>query len=190
MYEPVISAVANSKKVIVVQAENPDGDSLGASLALEEILSDIGKQVVLYCPVEMPKYLRYLQGWDRVTTDFDQSADLAIIVDTSADVLLSKVLNTPGARHFLESNAVVVIDHHTTTSNLTFDHIGLFETAVSTSEIIYKLSMKADWKINPQAAEQLLAAQLADSLGLSIQTVTPESYHIAGELTKLGAHVA
>jgi phosphoesterase RecJ-like protein len=186
----IISRIQQSKRVIVIQAENPDGDSLGSSLALEEILSDIGKDVRLYCPVEMPKYLRYFTGWDRVTNDFDNSADLAIIVDTSADILLSKVLETPGVRHYLESHPVIVIDHHTTQSTLSFEHIPLFEPAISTSEVIYRLSTSAGWNINQQAAEHLLGAQLADSLGLSIQTVSPESYRIAAELTELGAHVA
>ncbi|MES2876184.1 MAG: DHH family phosphoesterase [Patescibacteria group bacterium] len=190
MSAEIISLIENAKRVIVIQAENPDGDSLGSSLALEEILSDLGKEVVMYCPVDTPKYLRYFTGWDRVTTEFDAKADVAIIVDTSADVLLTKVLQTPGVRHFLESHPVVVIDHHTTKSSLTFEHIPLFETAISTSEVIFRLADTAGWSINTQAAEHMLGAQLADSLGLSIQTVTPENYRIAGELTALGAHVA
>lgn len=190
MSAKIITLVQNAQRIIVIQAENPDGDSLGSSLALEEILGDLGKDVVLYCPVDMPKYLRYFTGWDRVTSQFDAKADLAIIVDTSADVLLTKVLETPGVRHYLESHPVVVIDHHMTKSTLSFNHEPLFEQAISTSEVIFRLAQAADWSINPQAAEHLLGAQLADSLGLSIQTVTPESYRIAGELTAIGAHVA
>ncbi len=190
MSAEIITLVQNAQRIIVIQAENPDGDSLGSSLALEEILGDLNKDVLLYCPVDIPKYLRYFTGWDRVSSQFDVKADLAIIVDTSADVLLTKVLETPGVRHYLESHPVVVIDHHMTKSTLNFEHTPLFEQAISTSEVIFRLAQAADWSINPQAAEHLLGAQLADSLGLSIQTVTPESYRIAGELTALGAHVA
>src|SRR5690348_5761908 len=120
MFDAAENLVAQAKRVIVIQAENPDGDSLGSSLALEEILSDLGKEVKLYAPVEIPKYLRYLNGWDRVETIFDSKADLAIIVDTSADVLISKVLESPGVRHFLETHPVLVIDHHATASTLSF----------------------------------------------------------------------
>ncbi len=190
MSAETISHLQNAQRIIVIQAENPDGDSLGSSLALEEILGDLGKDVVMYCPVDMPKYLRYFTGWDRVTSQFDAKADLAVIVDTSADVLLTKVLGTPGVRHYLESHPVVVIDHHMTKSTLSFNHEPLFEEAISTSEVIFRLAESAGWAINPRAAEHLLGAQLADSLGLSIQTVTPENYRIAGELTALGAHVA
>jgi len=90
MYDAATRLITDAKKIIVIQAENPDGDSLGSSLALEEILGDLGKEVTLYCPIEMPKYLRYIKGWDRVTAAFDQTADLAILVDTGADILISK----------------------------------------------------------------------------------------------------
>ncbi len=179
--------IESAQKIIVIQAENPDGDSLGSSLALEEILSDLGKEVALYCPVEIPKYLRYVQGWDRVVTDFDNKADLAIIVDTTADVLLTKVIETPGVRHFLETHQIVVIDHHTTSANLSFEHLLITEEAVATSEVIYHLADTAGWRINQQAAENMLVAILSDSLGLSTQNVSPETYFIAGKLTELGA---
>ena len=190
MFEEAEKLVGQAANVVVIQAENPDGDSLGSALALEEILGELGKNVSLYCPVDIPKYLRYFPGWDRVTSEFDTSADVAIIVDTSADILLSKVLDTPGVRHFLESHPVLVIDHHTTKSTLTFDHTPLFvEDAISTSEVIYQLAKAAGWSMNQQAAEHMLGAQLDDSLGLSIQTVTANDYRIAAELTELGAHV-
>ena len=101
--QKIIELIQGAEKIVVIQAENPDGDSLASSLALEEILSDLGKKVSLYAPVEIPKYLRYITGWDRVENSLDTKADLAIIVDTSADVLLSKVLEIPEARHFFRN---------------------------------------------------------------------------------------
>ena len=188
MYDAAIALIDSAKKITIIQAENPDGDSLGSSLALEEILGDLGKEVSLYCPVEIPKYMRYIKGWDRVTNEFDTTADLAIITDTSADVLITKVLETPGVRNFLESHPVLVVDHHTeTASTLSFDHTALFEEAVATGEILYKLATEADWTINPQAAENMLIAIMSDSLGLTTPNVTPNSFFVAGKLTELGA---
>lgn len=187
MYDSAIQLISNAQKIIVIQAENPDGDSLGSSVALEEILGDLGKDVVLYCPVEVPKYLRYITGWDRVVTDFDTSADLAIIVDTSADVLITKVLEMPGVRHYLESHPVLVLDHHTTESNLSFDHTMVSANVVATGELIYSLASSAKWAINAQAAEDLLIAIMSDSLGLTTQSVNADTFHVAGELTSLGA---
>ena len=58
MYKDSIAAITAATTIVVIQAENPDGDSLGSALALEEILGDQKKGVLLYCPVEIPKYLR------------------------------------------------------------------------------------------------------------------------------------
>lgn len=190
MYDAAAKIIQDASRIIVIQAENPDGDSLGSSLALEEILGDLGKEAVLYCPVEIPKYLRYIQGWDRVVTDFDTGAGLAIIVDTKADVLITKVLETPGVRHFLESHPVLVIDHHTTASTLSFEHTLLTADAVATSEVIYELAADQGWSISQPAAENMLVAVLSDSLGLTTQNVAPQTYFVAGKLTELGASVA
>lgn len=176
-----------AQRIVVVQAENPDGDSVGSSLALEEILSDLGKTVQLHCPIELPKYLRYIKGWDRVTPELDTAADLIIIVDTTAEVLLSKTFEIPGARHLFETRPVLVIDHHLTESALTFDHTLLSEPAVSTSEVIYHLASQVGWAINERAAEQLLIALMSDSRGLTTQSSTAESFFVAGKLTELGA---
>ncbi len=187
MFDQATELINSAKKIVVIQAENPDGDSLGSALALEEILSDLGKEVFLYCDVEVPKYLRYINGWDRVTQDFDTSADLAIIVDTASETLIGKSLDIPGVRHFYETHPVLVIDHHTTESSLSFPHTLLSEEAVATSEVIYKLAEKNDWKITEQAAEDMLIAMMSDSLGLSTQNVTYETYLTVSALVKLGA---
>jgi phosphoesterase RecJ-like protein len=188
MLENAKELIESAKRIIVIQAENPDGDSLGSALALEEILSDLGKEVLLYCDVEIPRYLRYVHGWDRVTQDFPTDVDLAIIVDTTSDTLIGKALQIPGVRHFLESHPVLVIDHHVATdSTLSFPTTLVVEEAVSTSEVIYKMVSSYGWTINKQAAEDLMVALMSDSLGLTTQNVTHESFFVASKLTELGA---
>lgn len=187
MFDKAKQLISDARKIIIIQAENPDGDSLGSALALEEILSDLNKEVILYCPVDLPKYIRYIGGWDRVISDFDTSADLAIIIDTTADILISKMLKTTGVRHYLESHPVLAIDHHLTESTLSFNHILVNKPAVATGEIIYQLATDAAWPINQVAAENLLIAIMSDSLGFVTQNVTPETFYIAGKLTELGA---
>lgn len=187
MFDEAKKLINDAKNIAIIQAENPDGDSLGSALALEEILGDLGKNVSLHCPIEIPKYLGYIKGWDRVSPELDTKADLIVIVDTTAEVLLSKTFEIAGARHFFETRRVLVIDHHVSESTLTFDHALLNDTAVSTSEVIYRLCENAGWDINPQAAENLLVALMSDSRGLTTQSSTAESFFVAGKLTELGA---
>jgi phosphoesterase RecJ-like protein len=187
MLNDAISHLEAAKRIIVIQAENPDGDSLGSSLALEELLSEQGKEVVMYCPVDIPKYLRYFQGWDRVVQDFDTTCDTAIIVDTSADVLLGKVIDVSANRHFLETHPVVVFDHHVTASTLSFDHILVSREVVATGELLYRVAVEMEWTITATGAEHMLAAIMSDSLGLTTQNTTADTFDAAAALTRLGA---
>ncbi len=189
MFKDTIQLISDAQKIVVIQAENPDGDSLASSLALEEILSDAGKDVVMFCAIDIPKYLRYINGWDRVVKDWPTDRDMAIIVDTSSKTLLAQALVIPGVQSFMESHPVLIIDHHQddegdlpfTTTNL------IVNTSVATGEIIYGLAKEAGWSINPQAAECMFISIQADSLGLTTQNTTADSYKVAADLVALGA---
>jgi phosphoesterase RecJ-like protein len=189
MSEVLKTAVESANSIVIIQAENPDGDSLGSSLALEEILGDLGKQVHLYCRVDMPKYLRHMDGWARVEDKFPASADLAIIVDTLSDTLLSKALETPGVRHWLETHPVIAIDHHASVEDsLSFPHeVIADDTAVATGETITRLAEELGWKINPVAAASLYSSIMSDSLGLTTDGTTAESIHTIARLVEYGA---
>lgn len=189
MHDQLKQFVDQANNITIIQAENPDGDSLGSALALEEILGDLGKKIHLYCPVDIPKYLRYAKGWDRVTNEFSYSDDLYIIVDTSSKTLLDKAL-VPENQAQLEKKPVVVIDHHKTESDLPFEHTLISQQAVATTEVIYRIAKDNKWKINLQAAEHMLLAILSDSLGLTSEAVTVESLQIVTDLVGLGASIS
>ena len=188
MFDTAISLLKDARKIVVIQAENPDGDSLGSSLGLEAILEDQGKEVVMYCAIDIPKYMRYILGSDRVVKDWPNDADAAIIVDTESPLLMVKALETPGVRHFLESHPVLVIDHHQPGEGFPFKYEALIDdSAVATGEVIYELAQTAGFDIPKDAAESLFTAIQADSLGLTTQNTTAKSYHTAAALVALGA---
>lgn len=189
MYEQFKKSVEEAQNITIIQAENPDGDSLGTALALEEILEELGKKVHLYCPVDIPKYLRYAKGWDRVSGEFNHSDDLYIIVDTASKTLLDKAL-VPENLAQLEKKPVVVLDHHKTESDLPFEHILVSEPAVATSELLFKIAHESGWQVNPQAAENMLLAMLSDSLGLTSEAITADSLQTVTDLVKHGASIA
>jgi phosphoesterase RecJ-like protein len=185
-------AIADAKKILVIQAENPDGDSLGSALALEEILGAQGKIVALHCPVQIPTYLRHISGWDRVELDFAFDADIAVIVDTSSKILLSKTLAIPGAQNFFETKLVIVLDHHVGVEpDLPFptEYIAS-DTAVATGELIYDLATAEKWTINATAATDLFISIQADSLGLTTAATTAASFEACASLVKFGANPA
>lgn len=189
MYEKFQQALAASQSIVIIQAENPDGDSLGSSVALEAMLEDAGKKVSMHCPVEIPKYLRYIDGWDRVNSDFDTKADMAIIVDTVSDTLLSKTLEIPANRHFLETHPVFALDHHgSVTSSLPFEHeLIIAPEAVATGELIIDIAKKFNWHMGTDAANALYASIMADSLGLTTANTTAASFRAVAQIVECGA---
>ncbi len=190
MFDKAQQLIESAQKIVIIQAENPDGDSLGSSLALEEILGDLGKNVVLYCAIDIPKYMHYINGWDRVVKDWPTDRDLAIIVDTSRALLLNKAFSTAGVTHFLETHPVLVIDHHAEVEgDLPFEHTLINDLeSVATGQALYKMATEAGWAMNQQAAEHLFLSIQADSLGLTTQNTDAEAYRIAAELVALGAN--
>lgn len=186
----ILQLIQKASHVTVVQAENPDGDSLASSLALEEILSDMKKTVLLFCFIDIPKYLRYIDGWDRVVSEWPTKTDLIIIVDTTSQALLVKTLSQRAVANSFEHTPTIVIDHHQDiTSDLPFEHELINSaSAVATGEAVYDLAIKYKWPINQKAAEHLFTAIQADSLGLTTPATTAASYGAAADLVSLGAN--
>ncbi|MBR0430932.1 DHH family phosphoesterase [Candidatus Saccharibacteria bacterium] len=188
MYNKFDEFLKDKEKICIIQAENPDGDSLGSAIALDYLLPE--KQISLYCPVDIPKYLRYFADWSRVSSEFDFKADGYIIVDTAAEVLLSKLLDDTAIRNRLYAAPVLVIDHHETEDDLKFTHESIIETRPASAELIYQIAKTNNLTINKEAAEAIFQGILSDTLGLTSSAVTAETFEIAAELTRLGAEIA
>ena len=188
MYQKFTEFVKDKTKICIIQAENPDGDSLSSAIALDYLLK--GKEISLYCPVDIPKYLHYFDDWSRVTNEFDFKADGYIIVDTAAEILLSKLLDDTAIRNRLYSAPVLVIDHHETEDDLIFSQESIIEDKPACAELIYEIALAQKLEINKVVAEIIFQGILADTLGLTSSAVTARTFEIAAELTELGANVA
>lgn len=188
MYDVFSNFVKDKGRICVIQAENPDGDSLGSAVALDYILND--KEISLYCPVDVPKYLRYFTDWSRVTNEFDFKADGYIIVDTAAEALLSKLMEDTAIKNRLFNAPVLVLDHHETPDDLEFPHESIIEVRPACAELIYEIAKGQKIEINKEAAEAVFQAILSDTLGLTSSSVTARTFEIAAELTELGAKIS
>lgn len=176
-----------AKTIVVIQADNPDADSLGSALALESILHELGKEPVLYCSVDVPQYLRYLDGWDRVLSDMPKQFDASIIVDASTMTLLQAMVQT-GEKSWVAAKPCIVLDHHEgVTSDIDFAQVLINDANSSSSgELIYHVAKQLQWPINKDAGTAILTAILGDTQGLSNQLATPATYRVAAELLELG----
>lgn len=181
--------LGGAKTVLIMQADNPDGDSLASSLALEQILHELGKEPIMYCGVDVPGYLRYLPGWDRVEKDMPRTFDASIIVDMSADGLFDTLERT-GNKAIVASKPCIVIDHHQSGQQISFATVSCDHPAVATGEVIYELAAQLEWPLNNVAKEMIAVSIMSDSLGLVSEGTTPRSIHIIAELVASGVVLA
>lgn len=181
----IAALIDQSQTIAILQADNPDGDSLGSALALEAILGDMGKEPLLYCGVDMPAHLTYLPGWDRVSKELPRQFDLAIIVDTSALSLFEQASKT-GALNSIKNKPVLVLDHHDVENSLDFAQIVCNQPVVATGELIYELAQQLNWPLRAEARNAIAVSILSDSLGLMTEATSARSIHIIAELVEQG----
>lgn len=188
MYKLFSDFIKDKKRICIIQAENPDGDSLGSAIALDYILRDT--ENTLYCPVEIPKYLHYFEDWSRVEIDFDYKADGYIIVDTAASILLSKLLDDTAIKNCLYNKPVLVLDHHETPDDLDFSHEAIIKSLPACADLIFKIAEDQKLDIPQRAAEAIYSAISSDTLGLVSQSVTADTMRVMAQLIELGANPA
>lgn len=187
--DKIQAVIKEAKNILIIQADNPDGDSLGSALALEQIFGDMGKNPSLYCGVDIPHYLKFFQGWDRVSKTMPNKIDASIIVDTSSKLLLEQVEKSQG-RPWVAAKPVIVLDHH---ANVVCDipyasAICNAPDFVSTGELIYEIAKQSSWPLSITAGENIVQSILGDSLGLTIEATTANTYRRMADLIDLGVN--
>jgi phosphoesterase RecJ-like protein len=189
--DKIASIVADAQRIVIVQADNPDADSLGSALAMEQILGDLGKDPIMFCGVDIPGYLRYLEGWDRVVRDLPNNFDASIIVDASTTVLLEK-LQQSGQQTWLTNKPCIVLDHHAEVSSVIPFATAMINQAgcSSTGELIYGLSKAIDWPLSIPAQTYLMTAILGDTQGLGNQLTSPNTYRVIADMVEGGVNRA
>ena len=189
--EAVLEEVDAATTVLVIQGENPDGDSLATALALEEIIESVGsKNVVMYCAVDMPKHLRYIEGWDRVTNELPKNFDLSLVVDTAAESLLERTFSQQQLP-ILRSRPMVVIDHHDVESSMPFTTTNYIDlNASSTGEAIFNLFNDSSYSVPVSAMRLITISIMYDTRGLSTEAVTPDTIRLRDDKVEGGVSLS
>jgi len=186
-YDKIAEIVGSANRIVILQADNPDADSLGSALALEQILHTMGKDPLLYCSMDTPNYLRYLSGWDRVSNTLPNNFDASIIVDASTLSLFEKLFSK-GSQQQLMTKPSIVLDHHGSVADpIGFATVMLNDaTSSSTGELIYSLAKNLKWDMPVNVQEFLMTAILGDTQGLSNSLTGANTYRVLADMTDAG----
>lgn len=178
--------IDSATHILIIQADNPDADSLGSALALEQIFTELGKETTLYCGVDMPTYLHYMQGWSRVDSEVPTDVDAWIVVDAATTTLIEKLQKSPQYSS-LSKLPSLVLDHHAHVQDEIEANIQIVDNNYSsTGELIYALCQAASWKISTDTGQYIITAILGDTQGLSNNLAKPNTYRVVADLIELG----
>jgi len=178
----VFESIKYANSIAIGIHTSPDGDAIGSSLALGNILLRLGKKVDLYCHDTIPDaydFLLYGKEFNK-TIDQEHWYDLFIALDCSD-------LERLGPLSILVKFATktINIDHHLTNSH--FGDINLVNvSAGATAEIIYEIFNSLGLTLDQETAESLYTGIVTDTGNFNYSNVTPNTHYIAAELLKAG----
>jgi len=180
----ILDAIAESHSICVAGHVRPDGDCIGSQVGLSLALRKQGKQVACWNEDSVPQKYAFLDPDHLVQKPSEpRKFDLLICTDCASFERLGNV--GPAAA---ERKCLINIDHHQ--SNTRYGDVNWISAReASTGELIFRLLQAARWPITPAIADCLFTAVSTDTGSFQYSTTQPVTYHTAGELVKLGAHV-
>lgn len=188
----VRKAIDNVDKIVIVAHVGPDGDAIGASLALWHYLMTIEKEPVVIVPNPFPNFLAWMPGADKVL-DYDNSKEKADELIASAELIFTLDFNTESRMGKMASAVInapadkILVDHHLNPDSFAKVRISYPEIS-STSELIFRLICRmGDFsEINLACAECIYTGMMTDTGGFTYNSNNQEIYIIISELIKIG----
>src|SRR5258708_6653277 len=176
----VLEEIQQRRRLLVTSHARPDGDAIGSTLALAQILRKMGKTAdvvladpvpVIYQPLPNSEIIAHAQ---KVNGDYDA----AIILECDS-VQRTRLQG-------LENLFLINIDHHI--SSKAFAHVNWIDPgAVATAELIFRLAQAAHVKLTPEIATCLYTAVLTDTAALCYAPTNSCTFHLTKYLVEQAA---
>lgn len=181
-----------TKKITLLGHVSPDGDALGSTLALYEILRNEGHDVKVVYPTIYGSNISDIPGASESIIDKENPEEAREAI-TGADILFLMDFNEPKRledleRVVLDSKAYkVLIDHHLDPTSIT-DLCFSYTFMSSTSHLLYTLLDAMGWKgkINKTAAECIYTGMMTDTGNFSYNSENPSIYTTISHLLECG----
>ncbi len=185
--------ISRAKSIVIVTHVGPDGDAMGASLAMWHFLKSLGKEnVFVITPNQCPDFLMWLPKADQVVVyehdvqyanDKIADADLIIGLDFNDLSRISAVGDALGKT----SAQKILLDHHPYPGN--FANVLISHPEISsTCEIVFRFICRLGYfqSIDLPTAECIYTGMMTDTGNFSYNSNNPEVYFIISELLKVG----
>jgi len=184
--ETAAKALMNQEKFTLLGHSIPDGDCVGAVVALMCALTNMGKDVNAIIEDGVPATYRFLNGSERISSvsNLPQINECLVYLDCATRERVGERLSG-----LIPSKAMIInIDHHV--SNDDYGNVNLVDAgASSTCEIVYYLLKKMNLPITIDVATPLYCGIVMDTGGFQYSSTTPNTHRIAAELLEYGVDI-
>lgn len=177
----ILEAIKEYKNIAIFRHKRPDGDAVGSTKGLCEILRlTYPEKDVRLLNCDYAEYTSFLGGEDSEADDEFYKNALGIVIDTGT----SDRISNP---KYKLCPKLVKIDHHINVEPYG-DIVWVEEHRSSASEMIAELyhSFSDEWKINVTAATCIYTGMVTDSGRFRFSSVSGDTMRLAGMLLDIG----
>jgi phosphoesterase RecJ-like protein len=185
----VLERIRGARRVLAVGHENPDADTLGATLGVVRIVEALGGTADPVCTDPVPPLYHYLAGIERFRTDPDPTADYDLLVISDCGTLdrVGDVRN----RHaqLFDRLPRVVIDHHAS-NDAAGDADWIEPDAAATCEMVALLAIRLGVSLDRDdgaLATALMSGIVMDTATFAHPNATPRTLVVSAALVEAGA---
>jgi phosphoesterase RecJ-like protein len=179
------------KDIVITTHRNPDGDAIGASLAIYHYLNKLGHTVRVMAPSEYPEFLAWMPGASEIMifdvhtetcTEWLQRADIIFALDYNDLERVDKMGEVIAPIDCVK----VMIDHHLFPEPFA-DYVLSETSASSTCELVYDFLglMNHQHMIDRHIADSIFTGILTDTGSFKYST-SPRLFRIVAELIERG----
>ncbi|MDE6396456.1 MAG: DHH family phosphoesterase, partial [Muribaculaceae bacterium] len=197
-FQRLTTLLRGSRRVVIACHLSPDGDALGSSLGLREILMRINPaaDVRVITPDEPTKTLSFLPGFDRLMP-YTRYKSVVESTMKRADLFIALDFNAPSRTDLLAPViekgrcTKVLIDHHLDPEDFV-DISFSYPESSSTCYLLFRILEKCGLGrfMTPQAADCFLTGMMTDTGNFSYNIADPEIFPTIGRLIQYGADKA
>lgn len=191
--EQLATLVANAHNIVITGHLSPDGDAIGSTTALTQILRRMGKHATTVVPNDFPDFLKWVPTarevmiYDTQTDEVEAllaETDLVFCLDhaeTSRMAALGEaILRCPAPR--------VVMDHHLKPAPDWCTLLVSRPEMCSACEVLFTVALQMGWleEMTHDEAVSIYTGMMTDTGAFTFASTRPEVYEIISMLLRQG----
>jgi phosphoesterase RecJ-like protein len=183
--DAIVAELAASERFLITTHEGPDGDALGSTLALQEALTQLGKDSRMWlAEKEFPLPLEY-RFLPLQEVFHEAPADLA---DRTVIFLDCGNIDRMPVDWLRSGKRMLNIDHHH--DNTRFADVNLVDVgASSTAEIVFDICRRLGVEVSESIAQALYVGLITDTGQFMYENTDARTHRVAAELIESGVDV-